>query len=206
MRVLIFGDSITQGFWDLEGGWAVRLARHYFARQVEDMSRDEPIVFNVGISGDTSAGLCKRFRSETLARKWLDEEFALIITIGVNDACIEAGKLWTTPDEYRQNITKLIEMARELSPKVLFVGLTPCDENKTTPTPWGDYSYKNQDIRRLDDILRDLCNQHNLPFVPVLEAFAGKQKELLPDGLHPNNKGHKLIADLVRPELEKLLG
>ncbi|HTE22620.1 MAG TPA: GDSL-type esterase/lipase family protein [Candidatus Limnocylindria bacterium] len=205
MRVLIFGDSIAQGFWDLDGGWAARIRRSYDARQIEDMSRNEPMVFNVGISGDTSTSLCKRFRSETLARKWLDEEFAVVITVGVNDACIEAGKLWTTPDEYRQNITKLVEMAQELSSKVLFVGLTPCDEAKTTPVAWGDYTYRNEVIRRLDGILRDLCDQYNLPFVPVFEAFAGKEKELLPDGLHPNNKGHELIADLVQPELKNLL-
>lgn len=35
MRILIFGDSITYGAWDSEGGWADRLKRwahqHYLA-------------------------------------------------------------------------------------------------------------------------------------------------------------------------------
>lgn len=29
MRVLVFGDSITQGFWDTEGGWVERLRKYY---------------------------------------------------------------------------------------------------------------------------------------------------------------------------------
>jgi lysophospholipase L1-like esterase len=31
------------------------------------------------------------------------------------------------------------------------------------------------------------------------------KQQLLSDGLHPNNVGHELIANLVRPEFEKLL-
>lgn len=37
MRVLIFGDSITQGMWDAQGGWANRLVADYFRQQMEDI-------------------------------------------------------------------------------------------------------------------------------------------------------------------------
>jgi lysophospholipase L1-like esterase len=58
--ILCFGDSITQGYIDLEGGWTQRLRRHL------DQDATVPrgattfpahAVFNLGISGDTAEGL-----------------------------------------------------------------------------------------------------------------------------------------------------
>ncbi len=55
MRVLVFGGSTTQGFWDSEGGWVARLRKFYDLLQLEDLKkRDEPTVFNLGIAGGTS--------------------------------------------------------------------------------------------------------------------------------------------------------
>jgi len=56
--------------------------------------------------------------------------------------------------------------------------------------------------------MRAIAQEQNLSFVPVFEAFKAafeKEKDLLFDGLHPNDKGHELIVSLVQPELEKLL-
>ena len=52
---LIFGDSITQGFNDLTGGWVQRLR--------ESLTLDD-FVINLGVSGDTSDGLLARFEVE----------------------------------------------------------------------------------------------------------------------------------------------
>lgn len=46
MRVLVFGDSITQGYWDTEGGWVKRIRSHYDLLQITDLNgRDEPTIF-----------------------------------------------------------------------------------------------------------------------------------------------------------------
>jgi len=196
MRVLFFGASITQGFWDTEGGgWVSRLQNNQFT----------PTFFNLAISGDTSAKLLKRFGSETKARLWPGEELVFVLAAGSNDAVVEAGKAWSSPQEYKQNITKIVGLAKQYSSKILFVELAPCDESRTNPVAWGDFSYTNEDVRQLNAVLREICAKEKLPLVSVFDAFVGREKELLKDGLHPNAKGHQLIAELVKPELENLL-
>ena len=82
MNVLIFGDSITWGAYDPEqGGWATRL-RNYFEEKDNDID-----VYNLGISGDTTADLLERIEIEAKSRvcdnfggpivKWYYAAFAL---------------------------------------------------------------------------------------------------------------------------------
>ena len=114
MRVLVFGDSITQGFWDSDGGWIARIRRAYDKQQLKDLSRDEPTVFNLGISADTTQNVLDRFETETIARKG-KHELAFVFAIGVNDACPEKGRI--TPEEFRKNIEALVSSAQEHSSK-----------------------------------------------------------------------------------------
>ena len=56
--------------------------------------------------------------------------------------------------------------------------------------------------------VQKVAAEQKLPFVPVFETFQAKMaagENLLADGLHPNDAGHELIFQLVRPELDKLL-
>jgi lysophospholipase L1-like esterase len=196
MRILIFGASVTQGFWDTEGGgWVSRLQNNRFS----------PTFFNLAISGNTSAKVLERFEAETKARLWPGEELAFVIGLGTNDACVEAGQAWSSPEQYKQNMTRIIQLAKQYSSKILLVELTPCDESKTTPVSWGDYSYRSADIQKLNQVLAEISDEQKVPLVSIFAAFEGREKELLPDGLHPNAEGHKLIANLVKPHLEKLL-
>jgi lysophospholipase L1-like esterase len=90
----------------------------------------------------------------------------------------------------------------------MFVGNPACDEVKTTPVFWGDFNYTNKELQRSEQTIEQIANKHSLPFVPFFKAFKAKLdegKDLLADGLHPNDGGHELIFKLVQPELDKLL-
>lgn len=142
MRVLIFGDSNTQGFWDTEGGWVARLRRHYDKIQLQDTKgKDEPTVFNLGVSGDSSDDVLRRFRNEAQVR--YSEEIAIAFAVGVNDSRTKAGKPYATTEQYGANLEKLAKQAREFTDKILFIGLTPCEEEITNPVPWGNTGYTN---------------------------------------------------------------
>jgi lysophospholipase L1-like esterase len=163
MRVLIFGDSITQGFWDSEGGWVQRLRSDYDARIMNDWSKNQPAIFNLGVSGNTSGKVLERFDAETKARLWPGEDYAFVIAVGTNDACVEAGKAWSSPKQYGENIAKILDMAKKYSSKALVVEIAPCDESRTTPVAWGDYSYRNADIQQLNKSLHQVCETASVP-------------------------------------------
>ncbi|HUC89380.1 MAG TPA: GDSL-type esterase/lipase family protein [Patescibacteria group bacterium] len=213
MRVLIFGDSITQGFWDTDGGWVERLRQHYDALQIADLDGpDQPKIFNLGISADNSAGILKRIEAETKARTSHNDLPIVIIQVGTNDSSsgsLPAEKTVSMPiDQYQQNLHLIIKKVRPLSSKIILVGSPACDESRTTPAPWGEFYYTNQAIKSYEDVMKGIAIELNIPFVPVFAKFQAELntgKNLLLDGLHPNNDGHKLLLDIIKPELLRLL-
>ncbi len=208
MRVLVFGDSITQGFWDSEGGWVQRIRKMYDKKQIEDLvNRDEPTIFNLGVSADKIASVIKRFVPETEARKYHGESFAFVFSIGTNDTYLKGKENASTPQAYTDALDTLHAAAIHYSNKILFVGLTPVDEKRTAPVFWDENIWTNERITQFDKVLRDFCQKNSVAYVPIFETFQAKQqqKDLLADGLHPNDDGHQLIAELVKPALDKLL-
>ena len=202
MRILIFGDSITYGRVDSLGGWVTRLRKHFDA-QGENNNRDFPSIYNQGISGDSAEDILERFDVETNAR--LEEDNCFVLAVGTNDSSLENGKPRYTEAQFRENFEKIIKKMKVLSLKILIVGLLPVDENLTTPIPWRPTRhYTNKQVLAFDKIVKDVADSNQLPYVPLFDAFKDKL-ELFPDGLHPGDEGHQIVAELVIPELEKLL-
>ncbi len=204
MRVLVFGDSITQGFWDTDGGWVQRI-RTVYDKETIKTGRDLPTIFNLGISGNSSGDIVDRFESETKVR-YNDEGLGFVFAVGVNDSRTKSGVNFSEPEEYKNNLEKLFAMARQYSDKIVFVGLTPCVEERSNPVSWGDTGYTNDRIRMFNQVLEDFCHDNALEFIDILTLFtkAEAKTELLPDSLHPNNEGHQLIADIVLPRLRSI--
>ena len=204
MRVIVFGDSITQGYWDTEGGWVDKLRKHYDELQVQNFDKDQPTVFNLGISADTSREILARAETEVAARTWHN---SLPIVIVQNDSCSDGMAVAVPLDEYTDNLVAIIEKIKPISTKIIFVGLSACDEAKTTPVAWGEYYYTNQNIKTYENQMRRVAAEHEVAFIPVFEKFLGaiKLDELLADGLHPNNKGHQVIFDILQPKLLTLI-
>jgi lysophospholipase L1-like esterase len=210
MRVLVFGDSIAQGFWDTEGGWVERLRKHYDSLALKDLRyNQQPEVFNLGISGDTTLNLLARIESETKARMWPNDPLFVVVAIGTNDDLFQSSKQMVSPEEFRDNIKQIVKILRPITQGIMFIGNPGCDETRTTPVPWGDFNYTNKELQRSEQTVEQIAHESSLPFVPVFQPFKAKLDQgadLLKDGLHPNNAGHELIFELVQPELDKLLG
>lgn len=205
-NVLVFGDSIAYGAWDLQGGWIKRL-REFLEEKNSDDLTECPLVYNLGISGDTSTGLLERFESEIKPRVEEGEETIIIIAIGQNDAQFlhDENRLRTSKEEFRQNLQKLISLAKRFSDRIVFVGLVPVDENRVAPIPWDmNKFYLNKNIREYNSAIKEVCEQKGAKFIDIFEEFVKTDyKRLLYEGLHPNSAGHKKIFELVKKELVK---
>ncbi len=205
-QILVFGASITYGAWDRQGGWVQRLRKWIDRANLVD---DEfyGLVYNLGISGDTSTELLQRFESEAERRMKEERETIFILSIGGNDAqmLLDKNVPRTPPEQFRNNIEKLLDLARKHSSKIMFVGLTPVDESRTVPTLWNkNIAYLNSNMRHYNEIIKDVCKQQGVMFVDVFELFElVGHKSLLEDGLHPNSKGHRMIFEEVRKALLK---
>src|ERR1043166_2094143 len=132
MNVLVFGDSIAYGEFDSRGGWASRLKTDYFAEWVKNPDNDPPLLYNLGIASDVTARLARRLPAEAEARRSLwfgPENLALVIAIGINDSLSQNGQHFSSPEKYAKDLHKLYKAARRYSDKLLFVGITPVEQD-----------------------------------------------------------------------------
>jgi lysophospholipase L1-like esterase len=201
MRVLVFGASTVQGFWDSKGGWADRLKRYYYGLQIADHSAYPPRIFNLGILADSTKEILRRFDVEAEARVG-DNGSAFIIQVGTNNAVEQNGKMHSTPEEYADGLEQLVKKCYKHSKKILIVGLPAVIESKTNPVPWVDFYYKNHNIKKIEEAAQSVAKKNKLDFVAIHEIFTEQMsqgRELMAwDGLHPSDEGHKLIFELVR--------
>lgn len=197
MNICVFGDSIVYGAYDpTNGGW-ITLLRNYLEKNYDDVN-----TYGLGFCGDTTGDLLKRFENEAVAR----EANLIIFAIGINDAQYIYSKNdnRVLAGDFQNNIKKLYEIAKNITQKIFFVGLTSVDETKTTPIPWNtDKAYKNERIRSFDQFVKSFCSENNLKFIPVNDLF---DKSDLFDGVHPNTQGHIKIFETVKPVIDKILG
>lgn len=213
MRVLVFGDSITQGFWDAEGGWVEHIREHYDQRQLIDLNNnDEPTIFNLGISADNSKNVLQRIASETVARTRNNSLPVVLVQVGVNDSCLDntsrVPSVSLPIETYTQNLHKIIEVLEPISSKLILVGLSACDESLTTPVAWGDYHYTNAAIQSYENSMKAVAEAHNIACIPLFDAFLAELqagKSYLADGLHPNSQGHTFMSEHIFEKLDPLL-
>ena len=196
VQILIFGDSITYGAWDKEGGWVWRL------RKFLDENYEDYLIYNLGISGNNTDDLIERFEFETKQRLKENDETIIIFAIGTNDSQFvrSENKNRIVLEKFKDNLQKLINLAQEFSSKIIFVGLTPVDETKTTPIPWNtDKSYKNEYIQKYNETIKNICDENKIYFIEVFEKLKETNyQELLEDGLHPSSVGHQKIFEVVK--------
>lgn len=202
-RMMIFGCSIAQGFWDKEGGWANRLRKHLDKRSLASGLNKTFHIYNLGISGQTLDKLNERFEDEA-KRRIRERNDIIIFAVGINDTKMPSGKKTTylSVKHFKDYINSLIKKAKKMSDNTLFLGLTPVNESKTNPWRTGE-TWKNKYIEKFDRIINSACVQNNIKFIEIYNEFTkNNQKELLEDGVHPNSKGHEKIYKIVKKYLE----
>ena len=131
----------------------------------------------------------------------------MIFAIGINDSQFIRSKnnFNVLADKFQKSIEQFIGFSKKLSLETVFIGLTPVDEQKTNPIPWSiDKSYKNEYIKKYDNIIKSVCEEKQVYFIDMFGEFNKLDyKKLLEDGLHPNSEGHQKIFEIVRKYLAK---
>jgi len=117
------------------------------------------------------------------------EPDVVVLELGANDG-LRGFDLATT----RNNLTKMIELSHQAGAKVLLAGIhIPPNYGRTY-------------TRKFDQIFQDLAAKDNVALIPfILQGVATVPGMMLDDGLHPNEKGQKVMVDTVFKYLEPML-
>lgn len=211
-KLFFVGDSITAGSWDPKGGWANRLSGTIMERTHSSCNKCKGFYcrpYNLGVSGDTAPDIVRRFENEVTVRVYGDAEndtTQFVFAVGVNDSIysLDEGMQCYTDEEFLDDLQRIIDMARTYTKNICFIGLLPVDEPLVNPAPWAEgKAYRNDSIQHFDGLIRNICLQENIAFLPLFEEWLALPDlaDYFTDGLHPNEKGHarleKTIGDFI---------
>jgi acyl-CoA thioesterase-1 len=138
----------------------------------------------MGISGDTTSGGRARLQAGINTMPSI-----VLLELGAND-----GLRGMPVPEMQTNLEEMITKFKKTGATVILAGMT-------LPRNYGT-AY----VKSFEDVFRTLAKKYNLPLIPfLLEGVAGNPKYTLPDFLHPNAEGYKLVTDIVMKTLEPAL-
>lgn len=178
-RILVYGDSITQGF-------DASLPELPFSVRLAD-------AFDADIRNKGLAGECFYPPLATISENF-DPEY-ILVSYGTNDwngYCLETFQL---------NSRAFYENLRKLYPDVPIFALSPvfrCDWDNIAKRPW-DFSLVFEQLRALADEIPGVTYIHGLDMFPNDPAY------LQPDGVHPNDLGFAAFGDNLIAALKKYI-
>lgn len=178
--LVIIGDSLTEGY-------GVEASQSYPALLQNKLKAQgyNWKVISHGISGSTSASAPSRV-------KWIlkNPPDMVILALGAND-----GLRGLKPESTKKNLDTAILLLKEKKVKVLLSSM------RVPP------NYKGgQYIQQFEALYPELSKTHSIPLLPfILLKVAGKPEFNLTDGIHPNARGHKLIAEDLMTQIKEHL-
>lgn len=179
-KILFLGDSLTEGLGvDKEDAFPALVDSLLKAWKPGCCE-----VINGGSSGSTSASALRRLQWYQKAAPDL-----VVLALGSND-----GLRGVKPDETRKNVDAAIRFCRERHWDVALTGL------RVPPNYGPEYT------AAFARIYPDLAARYKVPWMPFLLAgVAGDPGLNQADGIHPNAKGHRVVADSVFAFLKPLV-
>lgn len=171
-KLIVLGDSLTEGF-----GVAKEAAYPaVLEKKLHEAGKKEWTVINSGVSGSTTASAVTRM-------KWLykSKPDAVLLVLGAND-----GLRGLKIEDSEKHLAEAIEYSQKQNVRVILGGLY-------MPPNYG-VAYTD----KFKKMYESLAKKYKLTFIPfVLDKVGGNPKYNLADGIHPNEAGHKIIADNI---------
>ena len=214
--VYFLGDSITEGYGtsDFEGQ-----QRKRFSSLMEDRYGIKAV--NFGVCGSRIARQQKRteVRSDRDFCLRVDDmpegADAIVVFGGTNDFGHGTAFIGQTSDRtpytFYGACHTLMKSLIEKFPEAVILILTPLHRLlEDNPRGDGSKTWESRSLKEYVDIIREVAEYYSLP---VLDLFASSgmqpkvpviQKLYIPDGLHPNDRGHEKLAERIARALEQL--
>lgn len=180
-RVVVLGTSLTAGLGlDPDSAWPALVQR------MADSAGVNVQIVAAGLSGETSAGALRR-------ADWVLSESAdvVVLEVGAND-----GLRGVDPDTTRATLIALVERVRTTLPAAT-VALV---QMEAPPNLGADYT------RRFRAAYTEAAAATGVRLLPfLLEGVAGESTLNQADGIHPNERGSRVVAATMWQALRPLV-
>ncbi|MCC6682678.1 MAG: exo-alpha-sialidase [Phycisphaeraceae bacterium] len=215
LRVVAFGDSTTAPRKGVQHVYAERLAEQLTqqGRKVE--------CFNAGVPLNDTEMARHRFADDVLARN----PHVAIIQFGINDAAVDvwkesAAQFPRVPlSRYEMNLRYFITTLKSRGTQVILLTPNPIIWTDKMKEQYGKPPYNPDDPDGFNVVMADYveaarrvakaCQVTLVDMNKEYRAYASREgqelSDLLLDSQHPNDAGHRLVADKIMVALEPLL-
>lgn len=184
VRIVAFGDSITGVYYHTGGRRAWPEMLQVALRRLYPQAKLE--VINAGISGNDTVAALARLQTDVLSKN----PDLVVAMFGMNDVCR------FPPEQYKGNLREIVTRSREAGAEVVL-----CTPNSVYEEDAGRSMPK---LAAYADLVRGVARELN---VPVADNFAAYESirardtrawmELMSETIHPNMRGHKVMAEEV---------
>jgi acyl-CoA thioesterase-1 len=182
ITILVLGDSLTDGF-----GLSRKEAYPALIAEKMRSANYRFEVINAGSSGDTTSDGLRRLPA-LLRGKRID---VLILALGINDAF-----RGVPIEQMRSNLQAIIDQTRARHPDVSII-----IAGMQLPLESSD-GY----VRSFGEMFGALAEKNRTALIPyLLEGVGGDPDLNLPDRIHPNAAGQRILAENVWRVLEPIL-
>ena len=177
-QIVFLGDSITEGF------------------SLSAFFSSDLIIYNRGISGDTTDGVYDRLESNVLEI----EPSIIILLIGIND--IHRGKSLTViEDNYRDILSSIKESLPDCIVYIESIYPTNSMIYSHFPEYWDE-------IQRFNETLQTLAIEFNYEYIDVYSELLDVlelNRNYSFDGLHLNQEGYLIVSQVITSKVEELI-
>lgn len=208
VRIVVLGDSITKG--DQVGPEARFTA--LVEKELSDRLGRKIAVVNSGVNADITRMAVDRVERDVIAHR---PDYGVIM-FGVNDAGFyrpdTPDKPGDTPRVSAGDFRKYLNM---IADKIASCGAAAV---LATPVPMSKHYWLanlpqyvqcglNYIVDEYAEIVRDAAHRRSAPLADVHRAFRSRPEteDFIPDGIHPDKRGHRLIADVYLDVFLRLL-
>ena len=188
-QLILIGDSI------------LHLLDHSDRDSVRAKYLDKYNTINMGFSGDRTENVIWRLQNGELAN--INPKVALLL-IGTNNTDGNNFPTINYPDELEEAIWKICKIIEEKLPntEILLLGIFPFGRNIP--------NFRNTLILKTNKLISGFPSRDkHIHYMDIRNIFLDKDgkiiKEIMPDYLHPNAKGHMLMFDKLDGEITKLM-
>lgn len=184
-RWIFVGDSLTEGYGISKENAYPALLEKKLNEYLKETKKDKQIkIVNAGVSGSTSSSGLSRL-------KWHLKQPAsvVVIALGAND-----GLRGQSIENLTKSLNEMTDFAKAQKAKVVIAGMK-------LPQNYGvDY------IKKFEASFVEVSKNKNTLLIPfLLDGVAADKSLNLSDGVHPNEKGHQVLADKLFPFFKDLL-
>jgi len=188
-KIAFLGDSITAGGYNNPGGYVQLVGAGLSANGIKVE------LIGAGVSGHKSNQMLERLERDVISKKpqWMT------LSCGVND--VWHGKNGVLLDDYKKNITAIVDQAQQAGIKVVILTSTMITEDPNNPN--------NKTLEAYNQFLRDLAKEKQCQIADLnadMQAALVEAKKsekpvkgnvLTSDGVHMASAGDRMMASGV---------